>query len=802
MAIFRCKMCGGTIEFNKGETVGVCDSCGTRQTLPRLDDEKKTNLYGRANHFRRNNDYDKAMSIYEQILSEDDTDAEAYWSIVLCKYGIEYVEDPVTHKRVPTINRVQYTSVFADEDYKSAIQHADGYQREIYESEAKAIDGIQKRILEVSKKEEPFDVFICYKETDENGKRTKDSVLAYDMYQRLTDEGLKVFFSRVTLEDKLGQEYEPYIFAALNSAPVMICVGTRPEYFNAVWVKNEWSRYLSLIKKGEKKTLIPAYMDMDPYDMPEEFSNLQAQNMANLGFMQDLVRGVKKIIGINVSSPKAASIVQDVQTFDVDKAIKRANLYIEDGQGDKATELLDKVIDADPQNTNAYISKLILEAKVKSGNDLVDSEEVLFDSKNLQRAIRFADDALKQKLTDIKYENAYRNAKRILTSASSYKECESAKSIFEKIAGYKDAEVMIGQSIEKGTSIQKEKNYEFALKLMDDASAVSDNSIEKLQKAIPIFESLIDYKDSAKNIDLCRSKIDELKINVGIKKRKTKKTVIIVGIAAAIITVAALVVTKIIIPNNNYSNAVATMNSSNYDGAVVLFEQLNGYKDSNQKITECKYKQGDIYYTDGKFETAAKYFEQILDYGDSQDKYNESIYQLAQSYYDRKDLDHSNPLYEKIKGYKDAQERIHYHSWTAATCTEPKTCKTCGETSGAALGHQGTLKCSRCGKVLFEPLVLEGTGPNVISNIDLINGEYIVTIEFDNNIERNSGTNIIIWFYTKAKNEYGTDINELLINDIDDAGRTRTVFKGSSANGYLDINVAENCNWKVTFSVE
>lgn len=39
--------------------------------------------------------------------------------------------------------------------------------------------------------------------------------------------------------------------------------------------------------------LIPAYRDMDPYDLPEEFSHLQAQDMSKLGFMQDLIRGIK-----------------------------------------------------------------------------------------------------------------------------------------------------------------------------------------------------------------------------------------------------------------------------------------------------------------------------------------------------------------------------------------------------------------------------------------------------------------------------------------------------------------------------
>ena len=127
MSVFKCKMCGGTIEFEQGDTVGTCDSCGTKQTLPRLDDDRKANLFDRANHFRRSNEFDKAESLYEKILNEDNTDAEAYWSLVLCRYGIEYVEDPSTHKRVPTVNRAQFTSIFDDENYKSALQYADTF---------------------------------------------------------------------------------------------------------------------------------------------------------------------------------------------------------------------------------------------------------------------------------------------------------------------------------------------------------------------------------------------------------------------------------------------------------------------------------------------------------------------------------------------------------------------------------------------------------------------------------------------------------------------------------------------------
>ena len=384
-------MCGGTIEFTQGDTIGICDSCGTKQTLPYLGDEKRANLYDRANHFRRNNDYDKAMGIYETILNEDLTDAEAYWSILLCKYGIEYVEDPTTHKYLPTINRAQYTSIFEDEDYKSAIKNATVSQKEIYESEANTINEIQKGILEISSKEEPFDVFICYKETDNNGRRTPDSVLATELYHELTKEGFKVFFSRITLEDKLGTAYEPYIFAALNSAKVMVVLGTKPEYFNAVWVKNEWSRYLALIKNGAKKVLIPAYRDMNPYDLPEEFSHLQAQDMSKLGFMQDLIRGIKKVItddskNIVVNNPPENNMAKNT-----DVLLDRAFILLEQKSWKQADLCFEQVLNDNPKNSEAYLGKCMVDLCIGRKDELIKQAKSVLKNKNYKFAIRFAD---------------------------------------------------------------------------------------------------------------------------------------------------------------------------------------------------------------------------------------------------------------------------------------------------------------------------------------------------------------------------------------------------------------------------
>ena len=180
MAIIKCKMCGGDLEITEGVTVAECEYCGTKQTVPSADSEKKTSLFLRANKLRFDCDFDRAANIYDSIITDFPAEPEAYWGLLLCKYGIEYVDDPATGKKVPACHRSSYESLLEDENLEKVMEYADAVARRVYREEAKAIEGIRKGILEVSGKEPPYDIFICYKETDESGERTVDSVLAQD----------------------------------------------------------------------------------------------------------------------------------------------------------------------------------------------------------------------------------------------------------------------------------------------------------------------------------------------------------------------------------------------------------------------------------------------------------------------------------------------------------------------------------------------------------------------------------------------------------------------------------------------
>ena len=381
-------MCGGELEITEETSVCECEYCGSKQTIPTVDDEKIMKLYDRANRLRMANEFDKAAGVYESIIAESDTEAEAYWGLLLCKFGIEYVDDPATGDKVPTCHRSSFDSIMEDSDFEMVMENADGISRNVYREQAKQIEEIRKGIIEVSGKEAPYDIFICYKETAEDGDRTIDSVMAQNIYDQLTAKGYRVFFSRITLEDKLGQEYEPYIFAALNSAKIMLAFGTDYDYYNAVWVKNEWSRYLKLMAKDKSKKLIPCYKGIDAYDIPKEFKHLQAQDMGKVGADQDLIRGIDKILrpegsGNGASANASDSHVQDIQAVvasavaantgsNMNALLERGFMTLEDGDFDKADSLFEDVLNQDPKCAEAYMGKLMAYYKEKNITKFVD----------------------------------------------------------------------------------------------------------------------------------------------------------------------------------------------------------------------------------------------------------------------------------------------------------------------------------------------------------------------------------------------------------------------------------------------
>ena len=512
MITLKCKICGGDLTIEEGSHICECEYCGTKQTLPSVDNDVRANAFNRANHFRMQKEFDKAIATYERLLNDDDTDAEAHWGAALSRYGIEYVEDPTTHERIPTCHRLQITSILADADCKAAIENApDAATRALYEKEAHRIADIQKGILAISANEKPYDIFICYKEADASGRRTPDSAIAQDIYYQLVQEGYRVFFSRITLEDKLGREYEPYIFAALNSARVMLVISTKPEHFNAVWVKNEWSRYLELMRQDRSRLLIPCYKGMDAYDIPDELSMLQSQDMGRVGFIPDLVRNIKKII-VN-DEPKQVTPKAPPATGgdNVSALLKRISIFLGDGDWAKADEYCERVLDMDPECAEAYLGKLMVKERVTEIANLKYCYTPFDSSDNYKKIKRFGDDKLLNKLNEYldhiyirneqqRLTGLYNTALKAMEKASTEQACKDAAQLFQNILDFKDSAALSKECLEKAEFCRKDAIYISAKRQM------ASESIAGYEAAVKMFQDIPLFKDADELIAVCNKK--------------------------------------------------------------------------------------------------------------------------------------------------------------------------------------------------------------------------------------------------------------------------------------------------------
>ncbi|MCR5307893.1 MAG: toll/interleukin-1 receptor domain-containing protein [bacterium] len=526
MGSCRCKMCGGHIHYEADASVATCEFCGTEQTIVKTDDTKKVNLFNRANALRRENEFDKAQLTYDNILIDEPNNAEAHWGICLCRYGIQYV-DTKEGKKVPMCHRTAIKSIFDDLDYKETIENADVVAKRVYETEAKVIDKIQKDILSISQKEEPYDIFISYKGHDEKNNRTPDFHKAEEIYNELKKNGYRVFFSNVSLKDKDTSVYEPYIFAALMSSKVMLSIGSKKEYYESIWEKNEWYRFLSLMKDDHNKYLIPCYFDMDRNNLPNEFMALQAYDISDNGYLEGLIDRIDKLFStrekVIIDTEQVVAKEKAVAKMSVENNIGRIGLFVNDGNFMQAYNLAEKVLDTDYTCAMAYYYKMLANHECANDEEFIKKRINLDNDKDYQKALNFADTGLKEKLNSI--------SDRIKAGLIEDEKNKLINNIEKNIKNNKfsDAYNMLN-SLDK-----YEETDSLKLKYKDDIyySAVEREEKKSYNEAISILSLLGDYKDSLSKIDRMKyilkvegqcKRCDELSTSIEKRIRRIKET--------------------------------------------------------------------------------------------------------------------------------------------------------------------------------------------------------------------------------------------------------------------------------------
>ena len=111
------------------------------------------------------------------------------------------------------------------------------------------------------------------------------------------------------------------------------------------------------------------------------------------------------------------------------------------------------------------------------------------------------------------------------------------------------------------------------------------------------------------------------------------------------------------------------MENEDYDTAKTLFTELDGYKDSAEKIIEIDntlaYKKAEKALDNKEFDKAEKMFKDLGNFADSSDRVNEVIearnadlYQQAEDLLARGLLDDAQAVFEKLGSYSDSSKRV------------------------------------------------------------------------------------------------------------------------------------------------
>ena len=272
-----------------------------------------------------------------------------------------------------------------------------------------------------------------------------------------------------------------------------------------------------------------------------------------------------------------------------------------------------------------------------------------------------------------------------------------------------------------------------------------------------------------------------------------------------------------------YQEALSLLEAGSYDIAHSIFTSLTGYKDANTLASEALYQKALSLFDAGSYDSAHSIFASLTDYRNANALAKESLYQQANAYLAEKDYDKSNPIFLQIINYRDSIDKIHYHDYTVtdskketcttdgfntyycagcqdgytetvkatghsysdATCTNPKTCSICGKTEGAKLGHTTSNGiCERC-KADFRqpPVTLEQLQGSWIFRYN--NGFYYRLVV--------QGSQATYYFKQNQDFEYGYYTGPITI--------TKTGFKIGPARVYwhypdCDVLAAEN-SWQI-----
>lgn len=353
--MFQCPSCGSN-EGIENDNYVKCKCCGNKYRRDLREEPIYADLSYAVNE-RQEADFDKARRRYDALISKYKTGPgmeEAYWGRFLCEqYVIFYQND--AGASIPSFWNINEEPCTRSESYKKAIQYGEkSGNRDNYERMAEQIEEYKNKYRRVKKEfPEGSQIFICFKDSG-----TDDSNVGYQIYHSFAGR-YNVFFSRESLNNIRGNDYEPYIYHALTTAKILIVLCSGRESLESKWVHNEWWRFWKF-SKGTDKTIIPVCRrGFSPSQLPDELRNCQAHN-EDISLISVLTNRIDSILkNDEMSGAPLTSFGKKLNIIDA---------TFEAGNIDDAKIQLRKLIEESVSRPHDHVSALLMQSKILSDN--------------------------------------------------------------------------------------------------------------------------------------------------------------------------------------------------------------------------------------------------------------------------------------------------------------------------------------------------------------------------------------------------------------------------------------------------
>lgn len=309
MQIIKCKNCGAQLDITKAiGGVVDCDYCHSKHTLSKSIDSKAAEFLRMGEHDLDARKFNDAYLAFSKAAECDKTEPEAYFGMALAQHQVQYIKDVKNDRLQPICHDVSDKIFEKNKNYSVALDVATAQQREEYIRRAKEIDYIRNEFYKLKQSGMDYDCFICVKVSGENGHKTIDSERANDIYYHLKDKGYRPFYSEREIQNEMGADYEARILYALFSSPCMLIVCSDESYLQTPWVKNEYSRFISLINDEQKEanSIAIGFFDTPIERLPGRNGRLQGVCLKNPDAYSKIVDFVELHYQINAQAPQIA----------------------------------------------------------------------------------------------------------------------------------------------------------------------------------------------------------------------------------------------------------------------------------------------------------------------------------------------------------------------------------------------------------------------------------------------------------------------------------------------------------------